>query len=57
MCEKTKEKEEKPEIGDETSWSRNQKERDYYYDDAHGYEVYRADEDDEETEPANDKDI
>ncbi len=47
MCKKTKEKEENPEIGDETSWSRDQKERDYYYDDAHGYEIYQDDEVDE----------
>ncbi len=40
--------ENKPETGDEDSWSRDQRERDYYYDDAHGYEIYNPDEDDEE---------
>lgn len=50
MCEKTKEKDEKPETGDENSWSRDQKERDYYYDDAHGYEIYKDDEDDEDSD-------
>lgn len=39
---------EKPETGDEDSWSRAQKERSYYYDDAHGYEIYNPDEDDED---------
>ncbi len=32
--------EDKPEIGEESSWSKDQQERNYYYDDAHGYEDY-----------------
>ncbi len=38
----------KPETGDETSWSEDQKKRGYYYDDACGYEVYQPDEEDSE---------
>ena len=30
------------------SWSEDQKQREYYYDDAHGYEVYEPDRDDDE---------
>ncbi|HEX8369814.1 MAG TPA: hypothetical protein VF604_14805 [Pyrinomonadaceae bacterium] len=56
MTEKTKprkdkapkEAAEKPETGDESSWSRDQREKSYYYDDESGYEVYNPDEDDEE---------
>ena len=33
-------KSQKPETGDETSWSEDQKKRGYYYDDACGYEIY-----------------
>lgn len=29
------------------NWSDDQRERSYYYDDAHGYEIYNADEDDD----------
>lgn len=36
---------EKPEIGEESSWSKDQQEREYYYDDASGYEKYEPDED------------
>ncbi len=50
MCEKTKEKVEKPEICDEKSWEHDQKERDYYYDDAHGYEIFDAEADDDDEE-------
>ena len=46
---------EKPEIEEETkdarekaSWSEDQKKREYYYDDAHGYEVYKPDEDEKD---------
>lgn len=39
---------EKPDSGDEDSWSQAQKERSYYYDDSHGYEIYNPDEDDDE---------
>ena len=32
------------------SWREDQKERGYYYDDAHGYEVYVPEEDDDRSE-------
>ena len=40
--------EDKPEIGEESSWSKDQEERNYYYDDSHGYQKYVPEEDDEE---------
>ncbi len=33
-----------PEIGEESSWSKDQQEKSYYYDDDHGYEIYNPDE-------------
>ncbi len=43
-------------IGDENgAWSEDQKKRSYYYDDACGYEIYRADEDGEDGEDDEDK--
>lgn len=30
------------------TWSEDQRKKNYYYDDAYGYEVYNPDEDDEE---------
>ncbi len=36
--------EDKPEIGEESSWSKDQQEKSYYYDDDHGYEIYNPDE-------------
>ena len=33
---------------EKASWSDDQKAREYYYDDAHGYEVYKPDEDEKE---------
>ncbi|MDQ3324006.1 MAG: hypothetical protein M3525_16450 [Acidobacteriota bacterium] len=47
-CEPKNSPENKPEIGDADSWSQEQRERSYYYDDAHGYEIYNPDEDDED---------
>ena len=38
----------KKDAHDKASWSEDQKERGYYYDDAHGYEVYKPDEDEKE---------
>ena len=38
-------KDEKP---DPSTWEEDQKRREYYYDDAHGYEVYRPEEDEKE---------
>ena len=29
-------------------WENDQREKSYYYDDAHGYEIYKPDEDEEE---------
>ncbi len=39
---------EKPELGDESSWSKDQIERSYYYDDSTGYQKYDPDKDDED---------
>jgi hypothetical protein len=36
--------EDKPEIGEESSWIKDQQEKSYYYDDDHGYEIYNPDE-------------
>ena len=33
-----------PEIGEESSWSKDQQEKSYYYDDSHGYETFDPDE-------------
>lgn len=33
---------------DDANWENDQKQHSYYYDDAHGYEVYQPEEDDEE---------
>lgn len=38
----------KPETGDKDSWSADQKQRGYYYDDACGYEIYQPEEDENE---------
>jgi hypothetical protein len=40
--------EEADESPDKDRWSEDQKERGYYYDDAHGYEKYVEDEDEDE---------
>jgi len=48
--------EDTPEIGEESSWSKDQVERNYYYDDAYGYEKY-VDEDDEEKEGNSEKEL
>jgi hypothetical protein len=51
-CEKDTKKRAEKEIekaANETeNWAEDQKKRGYYYDDAHGYEVYEPDEDEEE---------
>lgn len=31
-------------------WERDQREKSYYYDDSHGYEIYNPDTDDEDDE-------
>jgi hypothetical protein len=38
----------KPEIGKESNWSRDQQEKSYYYDDSHGYQKYVPADDSEE---------
>lgn len=56
MPEKTKQKEDSQKQeereaekslteADKDTWSADQREKSYYYDDAHGYEVYNPDED------------
>lgn len=42
--------EDKTEIGEESSWSKDQQEKSYYYDDSYGYEVYDPEKDDAEEE-------
>lgn len=41
---------EKPEIGEESSWSKDQQEREYYYDDDTGYEKYDPEKDSDDDE-------
>ena len=38
---------------DESTWASDQQKRDYYYDDSHGYEIYRPEDDEDETEEAD----
>lgn len=40
----------KPEIGEESSWSKDQQEKSYYYDDSYGYEVYDPEKEDDTEE-------
>ncbi len=42
-----KESDKTEELPNKACWSEDQKERGYYYDDAHGYEKYVEDEDDD----------
>ena len=35
---------------DEDNWSKDQREKSYYYDDSYGYEIYNPDEDDNDEE-------
>ena len=52
MPEKPKKEKEtenkKPETGDKSSWSKDQQEKSYYYDDATGYEIYNPEEEDDD---------
>ncbi len=34
-------------VEDENTWSRDQQEKSYYYDDAYGYEIYNPEDDDD----------
>ncbi|CAN5644255.1 hypothetical protein BH24ACI2_BH24ACI2_03560 [soil metagenome] len=45
-----KEAENNAENNEKESWSKDQQEKSYYYDDSYGYKIYNPDEDDEETE-------
>jgi len=45
---KVKEKCDEPEQDEDSTWEKDQKERGYYYDDAHGYETFDPEEDDAE---------
>ena len=46
--EDCKEAEKLPKQEDKNVWSEDQKTHQYYYDDSHGYEVYKPEEDDSE---------
>jgi hypothetical protein len=46
--EKASEEEKESETEDRDTWSKDQQEKGYYYDDAHGYEIYQSEEEDEE---------
>ena len=43
-------KKEKSDEREKASWAEDQKKREYYYDDAHGYEIYVPPDIDEESE-------
>ena len=53
-------KDEEPEIEDQPdepdadTWSEDQKRREYYYDDAHGYEVYEPEKDESSADDESD---
>jgi hypothetical protein len=49
--EDSKEIDQPDESTDKDRWGEDQKERGYYYDDAHGYEKYVEDEDEEGEAP------
>lgn len=42
---------------DESNWAKDQEKRSYYYDDAHGYEIYKPEEDEEVEEENEDEQI
>jgi len=46
---KEKKSPEKKDSAEKDDWAEDQKKRGYYYDDAHGYEIYKDDEDEENT--------
>lgn len=52
MCEKTINAEEfQNELDHEAeTWAEDQQKRGYYYDDAHGYEIYKDEEDEDDTQ-------
>ena len=48
--EKREIEKEKQDARDKASWSEDQKKREYYYDDAHGYEKYDPEADNKDSE-------
>lgn len=44
----SEDKTENPQNEDESSWGRDQREKSYYYDDSHGYEIYEPAEDEKD---------
>ena len=46
--EATENPEDKFEKNEKSSWSKDQQEKGYYYDDAHGYQIYNPDEEDDD---------
>lgn len=46
--QKPNDDETEPYESEKDSWGEDQKDHEYYYDDAHGYEVYKPDKDDDE---------
>ncbi|MFN2502564.1 MAG: hypothetical protein ABR530_11225 [Pyrinomonadaceae bacterium] len=48
--EQAGEKKDKRPPENEQTWEEDQRKRDYYYDDAHGYEVYKPETNDDESE-------
>ena len=56
-CEDEKLCEEKTETDKKSSWSEDQKARGYYYDDAHGYEIYNPEEEEEEKRRRGEEEI
>ena len=36
--------------GEDDTWSKDQREKSYYYDDAHGYEIFQPEDDETENE-------
>jgi hypothetical protein len=48
--ENKKDKGKRPDAAGGSSWAEDHKERDYYYDDAHGYETFDPKNDEEDDE-------
>ena len=44
-----------PDEKDRSNWSEDQQTRGYYYDDAHGYEIYNPAEDEDESETGDEQ--
>jgi hypothetical protein len=50
--QKPKTRDNKADDSKKDSWAEAQEKHEYYYDDAHGYEVYKPDKDDDEDQVA-----